>query len=60
VDAQSRFVMVSTSSPQALLAEQLQLRCEAAQPLRVCDDDERWAVTWRTLTREAKEALRLL
>lgn len=32
-------------------------RVEAENPLRSCDDDERWCVEWRSISNERKEAL---
>ena len=56
-DAQSRFVPVVPGSPEAELAAELRTRWSAPEPIRVCDDDQRWKGIWRDLEREAKAAI---
>ena len=56
-DAQSRFVPVQPGSPQEMMLAEIQLRCTAPTPLRLCDDEKRWPQIWRNLNRQALEAM---
>lgn len=53
-DAQAKFTNVEPGSPQAKLADELRRRWEAPSPLRVCDDEQRWASIWRQLAHDAR------
>jgi 5-methylcytosine-specific restriction endonuclease McrA len=56
-DAQSRFVPLAAGSSEAGMADELRKRWSSSEPLRLCDDDERWKGIWRQLARSARERL---
>lgn len=57
-DAQAKFTKVEPGSPQAKMADELRQRWEAPNPLRVCDNEQRWASTWRQLASEARASMK--
>lgn len=56
-DAQERFVPVAPGSPQERLAAELAMRWSSPEPVRLCDDDQRWKGIWGGLSRSARELI---
>jgi 5-methylcytosine-specific restriction endonuclease McrA len=56
-DAQARFVPVAPDSSEARMAADLMMRWTAPEPRRLCDDDQRWSVIWRELSRCARDVI---
>ncbi|MGO9333029.1 MAG: HNH endonuclease, partial [Acidimicrobiales bacterium] len=57
-DAETRLVPVAPGSPEAIMAADLTARWSSPEPLRLCDDDQRWKSIWRHLARLAREVIR--
>lgn len=57
-DAETRLVRVVPGSPEAIMAADLAARWSSPEPLRLCDDDQRWKGMWRELARSAREVIR--
>lgn len=57
-DALSKVDETAPGSPEEALAGELQARWTAREPLRICDDDQRWSSVWRDLARSTTQLIR--
>src|SRR5205807_2656541 len=51
------FRPIEAGSPEELLKFELDFRIAAPNPVRACDDEQRWAGLWRQLSAARKEAI---
>jgi hypothetical protein len=58
-DAQSKFVPVVPGSPEAQMAAELRARWLSTEPLRLCDEDQRWSGIWWTLATSAQAVVQV-
>jgi hypothetical protein len=56
-DARAKFRPVTPGSPEAKMAAELKGGWSSPQPIRLCDDDERWSGIWQQLARSARQVL---